>query len=36
VTHCTVEVGHRRPLTTIFGEVEVERLAYGHRGYQNL
>lgn len=31
-----VEAGHRRPLTTIFGEVDVERLAYRHRGLANL
>lgn len=36
VTHGAVETGHRRPLATIFGEVEVERLAYRHRGHPNL
>jgi hypothetical protein len=36
VTHGTVEAAQRRPLATIFGEVEVERLAYRHRGHQNL
>ena len=36
VTHGSVEAGHHRPLATIFGEVEVERLAYRHRGHPNL
>jgi hypothetical protein len=36
VNHGTVEAGHCRVLATIFGEVEVERLAYRHRGHQNL
>lgn len=36
VNHGAVEAGHRRPLATIFGEVEVERLAYRHRGHPNL
>ena len=36
VTHAAVEPGHRRPLATIFGEVDVERLAYRHRGHPNL
>ena len=36
VTHGAVETGHVRPLATIFGEVEVERLAYRHRGHPNL
>ncbi|MDQ6615387.1 MAG: ISKra4 family transposase [Actinomycetota bacterium] len=36
VTHGAVESGHRRPLATIFGEVDVERLAYRHRGHPNL
>lgn len=36
VTHGAVEPGHRRPLATIFGEVDVERLAYRHRGHPNL
>ena len=36
VTHGAVETGHRRPLATIFGEVDVERLAYRHRGHPNL
>lgn len=36
VTHGAVEAGHRRPLATIFGEVDVERLAYRHRGHPNL
>jgi hypothetical protein len=36
VAHGSVEAGHRRALATIFGEVEVERLAYRHRGHPNL
>jgi len=36
VTHGAVEAGHRRPLATIFGDVEVRRLAYRHREHQNL
>ena len=36
VVHGAVEIGHRRPLATIFGEVDVERLAYRHRGHPNL
>lgn len=36
VAHRAVEAGHRRPLATIFGEVDVERLAYRHRGRPNL
>lgn len=36
VTHGAVESGHRRPLATIFGDVDVERLAYRHRGHPNL
>src|SRR5680860_966857 len=36
VTHRCVETGHRRPLATIFGQVDVERLAYRHRGHPNL
>jgi hypothetical protein len=36
VTHGTVESGHQRPLATIFGDVEVRRLAYRHRAHQNL
>jgi hypothetical protein len=36
VAHGAVETGHRRPLATIFGPVEVERLAYRHRGHPNL
>lgn len=31
-----VEAGHVRPLRTIFGEVNVTRLAYRHRGKDNL
>lgn len=36
VTHATLERGHRRPLTVIFGGVETERFAYRHRGHANL
>lgn len=36
VAHGAVENGHRRPLATIFGTVEVQRLAYRHRGHPNL
>src|SRR5680860_1235472 len=36
VAHGAVEAGHRRPLATIFGQVDVERLAYRHRGHPNL
>ncbi len=36
VAHGAVETGHRRPLATIFGTVDVERLAYRHRGHPNL
>lgn len=32
----TVEADHTRGLTTVFGEVEVERLAYRRRGHANL
>ena len=32
----TVEAGHRRALGTIFGQVEVERLAYRAKGHANL
>jgi len=35
-THGAVEAGHRRPLATVFGEVEVTRLAYRRRGQANL
>jgi len=31
-----VERGHRRPLQTVFGAVNVDRLAYRHRGEANL
>lgn len=34
--HGTVEARHRRKLTTIFGTVAVDRLAYRHRGGANL
>lgn len=36
VTHGAVESGHRRPLATVFGEVDVTRLAYRRRGHHNL
>jgi hypothetical protein len=34
--HGAVEAGHHRPLATVFGEVEVTRLAYRRRGQSNL
>ena len=36
LTHSAVEAGHRRPLATVFGEVEVTRLAYRRRSHPNL
>ena len=36
VTHGAVEPAHHRRLATIFGELDVERLAYRHRGHPNL
>ncbi len=36
VNHGSVEAGHTRTLTTIFGSVNVERFAYRHRGSANL
>ncbi len=36
VDRSSVEAGHARTLTTIFGEVTVTRLAYRHRGQPNL
>lgn len=36
VSHGSVEAGHKRTLTTVFGNVTVERLAYRHRGAPNL
>ena len=36
VAHRSVEPGHTRPLTTVFGPVVVERLAYRRRGAANL
>jgi len=36
VTHGSVEAEHTRVLTTVFGTVSVERLAYRHRGAENL
>ena len=34
--HGAVETGHARPLQTIFGTVTVRRLAYRHKGGENL
>ena len=36
IAHRAVEAGHRRPLATIFGTVEVTRRGYRHRGHTNL
>lgn len=36
VTHGSVEAGHARPLSTVFGVVMVRRMAYRHRGTTNL
>ena len=36
IVHAAVEAGHRRGLASVFGPVWVERLAYRHRGHQNL
>ena len=36
LAHGAVEAGHHRPLATVFGEVEVTRLAYRRRGQPNL
>ncbi|MGH9223838.1 MAG: ISKra4 family transposase, partial [Acidimicrobiales bacterium] len=36
VVYGSAEAGHTRALTTVFGTVEVERLAYRHRGAANL
>ena len=36
VVHAAVETGHGRTLASVFGPVQVERLAYRHRGHQNL
>ena len=36
IAHGAVEPGHHRPLRTIFGDVDVGRLAYRHRGHPNL
>lgn len=36
IRHGAVEPSHRRPLTTLFGEVGVTRMAYRHRGRPNL
>ena len=35
-SHGSVEHGHERPLSTVFGRVRVRRLAYRARGRQNL
>ena len=32
----SVETGHHRVLATVFGEVDVERMAYRRRGHENL
>lgn len=36
VVHARVERGHRRVLASVFGQVNVQRLAYRHRGHRNL
>jgi hypothetical protein len=36
VAHGAVEADHTRPLSTLFGAVQVTRLAYRHRGHTNL
>lgn len=36
LVHAAVEAGHRRGLASVFGPVQVERLAYRHRGHANL
>ncbi|MDP9318402.1 MAG: ISKra4 family transposase [Actinomycetota bacterium] len=36
VAHRAVETGHRRWLTSVFGAVAVDRLAYRRRGHHNL
>lgn len=36
VVHGAVEPGHTRALASVFGPVEVKRLAYRHRGHRNL
>lgn len=36
VTHACVEADHQRHLATVFGDVQVARLAYRARGAQNL
>ena len=36
MVHAAVETGHRRRLASVFGQVQVERCAYRHRGHQNL
>jgi len=36
VARCSVEAGHERGLLTVFGKVEVTRLAYRRRGHLNL
>ena len=36
VAHRAIEPDHERPLSTIFGTVSVRRLAYRHRGEENL
>lgn len=34
--HAAVEPGHRRALASVFGPVQVDRVAYRHRGHPNL
>ena len=34
--HLAVEANHTRPLATVFGEVQVRRIAYRKRGCPNL
>lgn len=36
VVHATVEPGHHRKLASVFGPVQVQRIAYRHRGHRNL
>jgi hypothetical protein len=36
VARASVETGHHRVLATVFGEVDVERMAYRRRGHENL
>ncbi len=36
IPHRAVETGHQRRLSTVFGEVDITRLAYRRRGHRNL